>query len=467
MLAPAQGKGSAILAGSQPTPTVSIPSTSQSPIPPHTEPSISSPSRITNRQEPEIPQSQGPTPTPVADEATTTSVEVDAEGAATTTASLEAGLDSGNIHESPLRSYDAPLPEVSTSRSAEDSVQLKELMELVPKLVLRIGSLEKELTKTTQIFGNEVLTLKNMVKTLEVSLKSKSKKVVLSESEGEEAENSSKQGRKSQDDRSKDFITSLNSGEAQEQDISPTLLDATNTLTQIASGGVSTYKRRRRFVDTGMDYFSAAKEKNQARGKEKQKMVEENVQTVQKAQKHLEQEKAGFAEELVKNMQGEGMSEEDFAKRMVDMINQRKKYFAEERAKAKRRGISKIDKEEDTWKQLVLSLWLLNLLVWLIGRYFSKKYRANRPEDVYDRVLWSDLRTMFEPSLSEDAICSLPLQQKMLNWRYYDSCGVHSSRRKQNKRMFMLLEVRLESREVEDTTLKMMVFKRILSSSED
>ncbi|GJS24544.1 hypothetical protein Tco_0453176 [Tanacetum coccineum] len=54
-----------------------------------------------------------------------------------------------------------------------------------------------------------------------------------------------------------------------------------------------------------------------------------------------------------------------------------------------------------------------------------QKYGANRPEDVYDKVLWSDLRTMFEPPLSEDAIWSLPLQQKMLNWRYYDSCGVH------------------------------------------
>ncbi|GJX74549.1 hypothetical protein Tco_0313144 [Tanacetum coccineum] len=90
MLAPAQGEGSAILAGSQPTPTVSIPSTSQTPIPPLTEPSISSPSRITDRQAPEIPQSQGPTQTPVADKATTTSVEVDAEGTATTTASLDA-----------------------------------------------------------------------------------------------------------------------------------------------------------------------------------------------------------------------------------------------------------------------------------------------------------------------------------------------------------------------------------------
>ncbi|GKC92441.1 hypothetical protein Tco_1157883, partial [Tanacetum coccineum] len=259
MLAPAQGEGSAIPAGSQHTPT-----------------------------EPKIPQSQGPTPTPVADKATTTSVEVDAEGAATTTASLEAGLDSGNIHESPLRSHDAPLPKVNTSESVDDSVKLKELMELVPKLMLQIDSLEKELIKTTQIFGNEVLTLKNRVKTLKVALKRKSKK----------------------DDRFEDFITPLKvsaSEEAQEQDISPTFLDATKTLTQVASGGVSTYKRRRRSVDIGMDYFNAAKERtkskevntgsigvntgstpDKAQRKGKAKMVEEDVQTVQKTKKQLE-----------------------------------------------------------------------------------------------------------------------------------------------------------------------------------
>ncbi|GJW81960.1 putative ribonuclease H-like domain-containing protein [Tanacetum coccineum] len=305
MLAPTQGAGLAIPDGSQPTPT-------------------------------------DPTPTLVADEATTTSVKVNAEGDNTTTASLETGLDNGNIHESPLRSHDIPLPEVNTSGSAEDNVQLKELMELVPKLV---------------------------VKTFKVALKRKSKKVVLSESEGEEADNSSKQGRKSQDDRSEDFITPSNSGESQEQDISPTLLDATKTLTQVASRDVSTYKRRRRVVDTSMDYFSAAKERtkseevntgstpDKAQRKGKAKMVKENVQTedwdVIKAKLEADAE-------LVKNMQGEDLSEEDFAKRMVDMVNQRKKYFAEERAKAERSKpmtqtqlrtyMSNYLKNQETWK---------------------------------------------------------------------------------------------------------------------
>ncbi|GJY91518.1 hypothetical protein Tco_0506714 [Tanacetum coccineum] len=479
MLAPAQGEGSAILAGSQPTPT-------------------------------------GPTPTPVADEATTTSVEVDAEGAATTTASLEAGLDSGNIHESPLRSHDAPLPEVNTSESVDDSVKLKELMELVPKLMLQIDSLEKELIKTTRIFRNEVLTLKNRVKTLKVALKRKSKKVVLSELEGEEVENSSKHGRK------------------------------------VASGGVSTYKRRRRSVDIGMDYFSAAKERtkseevntgsigvntcstpDKAQRKGKAKMVEEDVQT------DIIRAKLEANAELVKNMQGEDLSKIDFSKRMVDMVNQRKKYFAEERAKAKRttkarmkryseelqtgtsnkqktvddlgfaelqekvaakdvpvteektretsvpkeeevekstkikrrrlktkarKGLnvdkdaqedSETDKEEDmeaisAFPVDTKSPSVVNWKIFQQGqRSIYQIIRANGADIIYmsfgamlKDIIRDDLtelyRTMFEPPLSEDAIWSLPLQQKMLNWSY---AGYEASRRKQNEECYQLLKL--------------------------
>ncbi|GJR86753.1 hypothetical protein Tco_0210764 [Tanacetum coccineum] len=54
-----------------------------------------------DRQDTEIPQSQGPTITRVADEATTTRVGVETEGS--TINLLDAWLDSGNIHESPIR----------------------------------------------------------------------------------------------------------------------------------------------------------------------------------------------------------------------------------------------------------------------------------------------------------------------------------------------------------------------------
>ncbi|GKD21808.1 hypothetical protein Tco_1223511 [Tanacetum coccineum] len=96
-------------------------------------------------------------------------------------------------HFSPPRSYEAPLPEGNTSRSAEDSIQLKELMVLVPTLVTKINSFENELKETKQILGNVVLKLVKNLKSLEKALKRKSKKVLISESEGEESED---QGRK-------------------------------------------------------------------------------------------------------------------------------------------------------------------------------------------------------------------------------------------------------------------------------
>ncbi|GKB13949.1 hypothetical protein Tco_0847872 [Tanacetum coccineum] len=91
-------------------------------------------------------------------------------------------------HSSPPRSYEAPLPEGNTSGSAEDSMQLKELMDIVPKLVTRIETLETKLQQTKTTYGKVVLTLVKRVKLLEKALKRKTHKVVVSESEGEEPE---------------------------------------------------------------------------------------------------------------------------------------------------------------------------------------------------------------------------------------------------------------------------------------
>ncbi|GJT28673.1 hypothetical protein Tco_0908948 [Tanacetum coccineum] len=63
------------------------------------------------------------------------------------------------------------------------------------------------------------------------------------------------------------------------------------------------------------------------------------------------------------------------------------------------------------WKNFCLDFTREDLIE--LYRLVMQKYGINRPEDAYDRVLWSDLRTMFDPPLIEDAIWSLPLQQKM------------------------------------------------------
>ncbi|GJS52525.1 hypothetical protein Tco_0625887 [Tanacetum coccineum] len=91
-------------------------------------------------------------------------------------------------HYSPSRSYEAPLPEGNTLGNAEDSMKLKELMDIVPKLVTRIETLETELQQTKTTYEKAVLTLVKRVNILEKALKRKPLKVVISESEGEEPE---------------------------------------------------------------------------------------------------------------------------------------------------------------------------------------------------------------------------------------------------------------------------------------
>ncbi|GJZ55912.1 hypothetical protein Tco_0611105 [Tanacetum coccineum] len=104
----------------------------------------SSPLRDITRQAAKIPQSQFPTQTQVADEATFTSVDVDAGGAATTGIGLNACQGSGTIHKTPTRPHDSPLLRVLTLGSDEGSLQQNELMDLVTKRRARIVILEDE-----------------------------------------------------------------------------------------------------------------------------------------------------------------------------------------------------------------------------------------------------------------------------------------------------------------------------------
>ncbi|GKE69117.1 hypothetical protein Tco_1527189, partial [Tanacetum coccineum] len=298
-------------------------------------------------------------------------------------------------HYSPPRSYEAPLPEGNTSGSAEDSMQLKELMDIVPRLVTRIDTLETELQQTKTTYGKAVLTLVKRVKILEKALKRKTQKVVISESEGEEPED---QGRIIQDidddplvslvresmkmkEKSTDFVTPTKaSREAQEEDISPTILEAAKTLSKVASQGVSKVKS----TDKGKRYKRRASKRGQREGEAP--MVEEDIHATHKTKEQIRQEEARLEEkleanaELTKDVLGKNLLEQDFAKRMVDMVNQRKKYFAEERAKAKRN-------KPMTQSQLriYMSNYLKNQGTWKLSQL--KKLRFEEIKEEFDRVV--------------------------------------------------------------------------------
>ncbi|GKD82161.1 hypothetical protein Tco_1349000, partial [Tanacetum coccineum] len=197
----------------------------------------------------------------------------------------------------------------------------------------RIGSLEKEFKETKQTLGNVVLTLVKKVKTLEVVLKRKSKKDI-------DDDPLVSLVRESMKEKLADFVTPTKAlGEAQEEEISPTILEAAKTLSKVASQGVSKakstdkgkrYRRRARSmaknintgldakdeintgiedvntsstkVDTGRTSISTSSiiispKKGQREGKAQ--MVKEDIQATHKTKEQIRQEEVGLEEAII------------------------------------------------------------------------------------------------------------------------------------------------------------------------
>ncbi|GJU95217.1 hypothetical protein Tco_1319973 [Tanacetum coccineum] len=205
-----------------------------------------------------------------------------------------------------------------------------------------------------------------------------------------------------------DFVTPTKPlGEAQEEEINPTTLEAAKTLSKVAyqrSKSVDKgkrYKRRKESkgkdidssfeeVSTGFEEVNTGFEKvntggsgvstgsgpvSSARGQREGKalMIVEETQAPKRTKEQIQQQEASLAEAirlqtleeeettkqvhldalLAKRMEeeelteqqkqrkaqsvlGKGLPEEDFAKKIVELVNQRKKFFTKERAKARR-----------------------------------------------------------------------------------------------------------------------------------
>ncbi|GJR76712.1 putative ribonuclease H-like domain-containing protein [Tanacetum coccineum] len=429
------------------------------------------------------------------------------------------------------------------------------------------NSLEKEGTPNRTL-GNVVLKLVKKVKTLETAWKRKSKKVLISKSEGEESED---QWRKFQD-IDDDPLVSLSMKEILSllqklqgrlmkkksvlqswrqlkhcQRLPLRVLARKNQLIGQKTGGSKSLCKK---IDIGLDVEEEINTGREEINTGKDPMVEEDIQATHKTKEQLRQEEAGLEEaiklqaqldeevakqihldkmlakrmaeeealieqqkkrkaqvqfeaqvytkedwdtikgklesnaELSKDVLGQDLPEQDFAKRMVDMVNQRKKHFAEERAKAKRNKpmtqshlriymsnylkikdngsfrnkleatkaklkrygeelqtkTSKKQKIDDKDVPVIEKSCLkVHKKIQKEIKRISRSYEPSPLNKKSDSVanwedisasqrmfsLWSELKTMFDPPLIEDAIWSLPLQQKMVSWRYYDKCEVH------------------------------------------
>ncbi|GJX31593.1 hypothetical protein Tco_0241448 [Tanacetum coccineum] len=75
-----------------------------------------------------------------------------------------------------------------------------------------------------------------------------------------------------------------------------------------------------------------------------------------------------------------------------------------------------------------------------LWKVVKTKHGDIRPEDEHERVLWGDLKVMFEPDIKSDVWRNLQ-GYKVKIWKLIDSCGVHFVRFG-NVHIFMLVEKR-------------------------
>ncbi|GJZ74877.1 putative ribonuclease H-like domain-containing protein, partial [Tanacetum coccineum] len=84
------------------------------------------------------------------------------------------------------------------------------------------------------------------------------------------------------------------------------------------------------------------------------------------------------------------------------------------------------------------------------------KYKSTRPVEDLDLLLWGNLKTMFEPHV-KDTIWRNQQGYKVLEWKLYDSCRVHSLMM-QHVHIYMLVEKKYP---LAPLTLSMMLEKKL------
>ncbi|GJW84031.1 hypothetical protein Tco_0157176 [Tanacetum coccineum] len=165
-------------------------------------------------------------------------------------------------------------------------------------------------------------------------------------------------------------------------------------------------------------------------------------------ERSLENGKAEIAQESSSKRAGDELEEESIKKQKVD----------EDKETAELKSLMEVipDEEEVAVDAIPLATKPPSIVDWKIHKEGKKsyyqiirlmrkklvkaKYGSTRPVEDLDLVLYGDLKTMFDPHV-EDQVWKNQSDYRVLEWKLYDSCRVHSLR-KQNVHNHMLVEKR-------------------------
>ncbi|GKA33321.1 ribonuclease H-like domain-containing protein, partial [Tanacetum coccineum] len=378
------------------------------------------------------------------------------------------------VKEAAPMPHDLPLPRVYSLGSDEGSMTLKELMvygKAYTKLVMRVKKLEKNI-KTSQARRKARVVVSDDDVKLEDSSKQGRKiaeidqdpSISLVQDEGTSwfQEDAEIQGRTSADTEifldqaaePTELVEDLRSGEKGEKEISTAGAEVSTASPDVCTAvEILVYIRR-----------SAARRKDKGKAvmqeSEPPKKIKKRVQSDPAVLRHHAVQNRSFSkDEVRKNMlwdqnhafiPKDSEIEKEVMKRPGFDLQQESTQ-KEEKIKSKQVeeeiklavkspivswksyckgdvGYYEIHKTDGSYKTYIFFNEMLNdfdredLIV--LYRLFNEKYASTRP-CFDDLMLWGDLKIMFDPD-SDDEVWKNHLHQELIEWKLYDSCGVHS-----------------------------------------
>ncbi|GJX63267.1 hypothetical protein Tco_0296167 [Tanacetum coccineum] len=123
------------------------------------------------------------------------------------------------------------------------------------------------------------------------------------------------------------------------------------------------------------------------------------------------------------------------------------------------------DEEEVTIDAIPLVVKSPSIVGWQyleeLYKLVKAKYESTRLVEDLDLLSWEDLKIMFEPHV-KDNVWRNQQEYKVLEWKLYDSCGVHSLRM-QHMQIYMLVEKKYP---LTPLTFLMMLEKKLITDYE-
>nr|GEW26769.1 hypothetical protein [Tanacetum cinerariifolium] len=326
------------------------------------------------------------------------------------------------------------VPGVNTPQSGEDSLKLNELMELCTKLQQRV--LDLETTNTTQAL--EIDSLKRRVKKLE-------------RERGQELiEDASKQGRIADIDA--DEVITLVSTQDDAK-----MFDADKDLhgeeVFVAQQDENVAEKK---VDAAQ--LKHAKPKAKVKGIVFHKAKESTTTTTAVIPKPKSQDKDYQLAKRLQAKEQQDLNDEEKATLFMQLLEKRRKFFAAKRVEEKRNK-----PPTQAQQRTIMCTYLKNIEgkkitdlknnhmlndferedVETLWKLVKAKYGSTRPEGDYERVLWGDLKVMFDPRVEdeEDEVWKMQQRYNVVRWTQFNSCRVHCLSL-QSRHIYMLVEKR-------------------------